>query len=379
MSQFIKKGSMFTVTDDANLDVHKSLPAGHYIVCFDPNMGWFFQQCDGFDLPSKIYGSVTETVDRILSTYSMRRQSTGVLLSGEKGSGKTLISKMVSMQALAKGIPTLVINTPFNGDSFNKLIQQIDQPCIVLFDEFEKVYDRDEQQALLTLLDGVFPSSKLFLFTCNDKWRIDNHMTNRPGRIYYALEYGGLDQAFVREYCIDNLKNQAYVDSVCRIGSLFDKFNFDMLKALVEEMNRYDESPLQSLKYLNAKPDADSGGTYEIDVYYKNIKCEGYLYPSSHSGNPLNQAEYNFSWQPDSDVKIPGLKRNARRETYQFHFSLEHMTSVDAEKGEFTFINDEQESRAVFRRKKSEGWSWKEGVDQWFGPEFAEPDEESAP
>jgi hypothetical protein len=78
-----------------------------------------------------------------------------------------------------QGVPTIVINAPWCGDKFNTLIQSIQQPCIVMFDEFEKVYSSEEQEAMLTLLDGIYSSKKLFLLTSNDKWRVDSHMRNR--------------------------------------------------------------------------------------------------------------------------------------------------------------------------------------------------------
>ena len=163
-----------------------------------------------------------------------RDASTGVMLTGEKGSGKTLLAKNVSFEAAKQGIPTIIINAAWCGDAFNSLIQSIEQPAIILFDEFEKVYDKDDQQQILTLLDGVFPSKKLFVLTCNDKWRVDVHMRNRPGRIYYMLDFAGLDHDFIRDYCADNLKAQEHTEAVCKISSLFDEFNFDMLKALID-------------------------------------------------------------------------------------------------------------------------------------------------
>ncbi len=45
------------------------------------------------------------------------------------------------------------------------------------------------------------------------------------------------------------------------INSL-NEFNFDMLKALVEEMNRYNETPTDALAMLNAKPEFDIGWMY---------------------------------------------------------------------------------------------------------------------
>jgi SpoVK/Ycf46/Vps4 family AAA+-type ATPase len=97
-------------------------------------------------------------------------------------------------------VPTIVINQPLVGKKFNSFLQTISQPSIILFDEFEKVYEQSaEQEAILTLLDGVYPSKKLFLLTCNDTAKINSNMKNRPGRLFYFLKFKGLDQRFFRE------------------------------------------------------------------------------------------------------------------------------------------------------------------------------------
>ena len=185
MTFYLRNGTAFRVTDEANIDLHTTLPAGNYVVKLNQMSGeLYLEQIDSFVSPKKIYGDTTRNVERIINTYFDRTSSTGVMLAGEKGSGKTLLSKQVCVAAAEKNIPTIVINSAWHGDQFNTLIQSIDQPCVILFDEFEKVYDRDEQEAILTLLDGVFPSKKLFILTCNDKWRVDAHMRNRPGRIF---------------------------------------------------------------------------------------------------------------------------------------------------------------------------------------------------
>lgn len=140
------------------------------------------------------------------------------------------------------------------GETFNTFLQSIKQPTIVLFDEFEKVYEgHGEQEALLTLLDGVYPSKKLFLLTCNNKNHIDSHFRNRPGRVYYTLDFTGLGADFVQEYCNDNLNPEfrSKAAGVVAVAKMFERFNMDMLKAMVEEINRYGESAQDVLKYLN--------------------------------------------------------------------------------------------------------------------------------
>jgi len=186
MSYFIKNGNTFNVADKAAIDLQDHLPVGNYIVKENPmNETLYLEQVESFDSVGKIYGDISHYSGRILNTFAERSVSTGVMLTGVKGSGKTLLARILSIDGAKKNYPTIIINTPLHGDKFNTLIQDIDQPCIILFDEFEKVYDRTEQESILTLLDGVFPTKKLFVITCNDKWRVDQHMRIRPGRIYY--------------------------------------------------------------------------------------------------------------------------------------------------------------------------------------------------
>lgn len=287
MSHFFRNGNTFRVADDKAIEVHEFLPAGNYIVKMDPFENFFLEEVEQFKPIKKVYGDALKNADRILNTFDSREMSTGVLLNGEKGSGKTLLAKTLSIEAGNKGIPTIIINTDWHGDKFNKLIQDINQPAIIMFDEFEKVYGEETQEAVLTLMDGVFPTKKLFVLTCNDKWRINSHMRNRPGRLYYMIDYKGLDHAFIVEYCQDNLNAKQYIEKICTIASMFDQFNFDMLKALVEEMNRYDESPADALRILNAKPEFDSGSKYSVEVTFEGEKITE-LRRDEWKGNPLN-------------------------------------------------------------------------------------------
>ena len=292
MTYYLKSGNTYRISSKEQMDLHEELPAGNYTICQDMNGNLFLQQIDSFEISTKLYGDTTRHTDRIFSTFMDRSASTGVLLNGEKGSGKSLLAKNLSIRAAEHGVPTIVINVPWAGDKFNQLIQNIEQPCVVLFDEFEKVYDQESQEQILTLLDGVFPSKKLFVLTCNDKWRIDSHMRNRPGRIFYMLDFKGLDADFIREYCEDNLNAKEYIERVVQISGTFSAFNFDMLKALVEEMNRYNEAPQDAMKMLNAKPEYSEEARYKVSLHVdgKLIEEENLGSDSEWRGNPLSKS-----------------------------------------------------------------------------------------
>ena len=291
----MKSGNTFRIATKESMDLHEVLPVGNYVVKQDQFENFFIEQIEDFDVPTKMYGDTLRNTDRVINSFWNRDKSTGVMLVGEKGSGKTLLSKNICVEMAKQGVPTIVINAPWCGDKFNTLIQSIEQPCIVLFDEFEKVYNSDEQEAMLTLLDGIYSSKKLFLLTSNDKWRVDSHMRNRPGRIFYMVNFVGLDEAFIREYFADNLNDKSHTDKIANIASVFSAFNFDMLKALVEEMNRYNESPQEALRILNVKAEFDSGATYSVEIYRGDRKADR-VSPTHWTGTPLSTKDICISY-----------------------------------------------------------------------------------
>lgn len=323
-------------TSKANLNLVEKIPPGNYIVQFNQLTNSFYlTRIHDFELPKKLYCNINEQADRILNTFHDRANTTGVLLVGEKGSGKSLLAKVISVKALKYGIPTIIINTPFTGDAFNQFIQAIHQECIITFDEFEKTYnssfddngdvDAPSQEKILTLLDGMFPSKKLFLFTANNRYKINLHMINRPGRLFYNLEFTGIDNQFIKEYCEDRLNEKKYIRSIQEVRAMIREFNFDMLQSLVEEMNRYDESPMDALKMLNIKPSKENE-TYEV----KMKKKAGYkIYPGHHSigCNPLlNGASFYLTKKDGGNISM--------------FLSYNDMISTDIENGIFQYEKD---------------------------------------
>lgn len=344
MTYFLKNGNTFQVSSKEAMDLHDVLPAGNYVVKEMPMDGpLYLEHIDSFEIKGKRYGDLNKNTDRILNTFMDRPASTGVILAGEKGSGKSLLAKNLSAEAATRlNIPTIVINAPWVGDKFNSFIQSIEQPCIILFDEFEKVYDSDDQEKALTLLDGVFPSKKMFVLTCNDKWRVDQHMRNRPGRIFYMLDFKGLSNEFIIEYCNDNLNDKSHIDKLCSIASLFSKFNFDMLKAVVEEMNRYNESPQDAIRMLNAKPEFDGGNKYAVKLIVAGEELEETDIESNEwTGNPL-QSDVNLHYKEyttDSKSADVSIDDDDNWNWTRVRFGRNDLLKIDAAKGTFVFSN----------------------------------------
>lgn len=279
-NKFFKQGDRYVVASNDAMHIMDKLPPLTYTVRYNQDAdSYYLQAIDNFTI-GKIYGNATKNADRIMNTFESRKAATGALLLGEKGSGKTLLAKVLSVMGREKGYPTIVVNQPHHGDNFNRFMQLIEQPAIVLFDEFEKVYsgvdqagDRvSSQENMLTLLDGSYPSKKLYILTCNNKYVIDSNMKNRPGRLFYNIEYHGIEIELVREYCADNLKDMSQAEGIEKIVQVFHNFNFDMLKALVEEMNRYNSSAAEIIDIMNIKIE-DTSGSFDVEVWVDGIKA----------------------------------------------------------------------------------------------------------
>ena len=117
---------------------------------------------------------------------------------------------------------------------------------------------------------------------------MNENLLNRPGRLFYKLEFAGLDVKFVRAYCQDNLINKTHLEQVCSISRLFSKFSFDLHKALVEEMNRYGEGPSEALRFLNARPDLCFGqGTFDITIRVNGTELahHQFAFPQTYCGD----------------------------------------------------------------------------------------------
>ena len=240
----INTGNTFRIFDDS-LRTYEQFPVNSYIVRFDKMTGFYLEAYTAPEInEEKIYGVHDQKVNKVLRSFEAFNRNLGVILSGNKGIGKSLFAKMLSIKALEKGYPLIVVDKFIPGIA--AYLESINQEVVVLFDEFDKTFGEVKvsenqatpQSSMLSLFDGVSGGKKLFVVTCNKLESLNAYLVNRPGRFHYhfRFEYPSADE--VREYLTDKLDEKYYreIDNVVAFSRKVD-LNYDCLRAIAFELN----------------------------------------------------------------------------------------------------------------------------------------------
>lgn len=320
-----------------------------------------------FTVPEVIYGSMLARVNKVATTYEQRPSSTGVLLSGDKGSGKTLMASLICNRLIESGVPVILINEPFAGTDFIEFVNDIGE-AVLFFDEFGKTYSdknieqespqrsRSEsssntslQNDLLSLFDGSHSSKRLILMTENDTRSINSFMINRPGRIYYHFKYHKLDEDMVVEYCESQGVPENIIKQIKSVRVRSAVFSFDILVAIVAEWKRFgdNESNVEELIADLNVPQGNEGLSHMLIEEVKDLHTGNKLFvharainkrfPTPNHDDHIGNIDYFMSEELSTDED--GGYNYSHELTYSMKVSdiieqtLTHTTFLDRSRG----------------------------------------------
>lgn len=257
----INSGNTYHIYDNS-VKLYNGLPAQIYGINFNPMTGFSLYQHEDIEIGEKIYGVHESKVLKVISSFKSFARSLGVILSGDKGIGKSLFAKILCKKAVAEGYPVVICDTCYPG--IGQFIDSIDQECVILFDEFDKTFKKsndddkfDAQAAMLSLFDGVSMNKKLFCVTCNDIGKLNDFLVNRPGRFHYHFRFEYPNQQEIETYMRDHLSEDRYgeIDKVVNFARKVD-LNYDCLRAISYELMHCDtfEEAIADLNII--KPNA---------------------------------------------------------------------------------------------------------------------------
>lgn len=260
---------------DDSLRVYEKLPAQSYVVRFSDRRGFYLSKYVDMEITEeKVYGVHEAKIPKVMNSFAEMNRSLGVILSGDKGIGKSLFANMLSCAAMEQGLPVIVVDTYYSGIA--SYIESIEQEALILFDEFDKTFgdvrardgESKPQTALLSLFDGLSGGKKLFVITCNNLHSLSDYLLNRPGRFHYHMRFEYPSVSEIRMYLQDKLSEEYYgeIDSVIAFSSKVN-LNYDCLRAITFELNHgltFKEA-IQDLNILNM-----NNRNYKLTLKFEN-------------------------------------------------------------------------------------------------------------
>lgn len=208
-----------------------------------------FKENGELNLPKKIYSTKTDDVfkKRIMTYFNKANtNTTGVMLAGVKGTGKTVMMKLLAKES---GLPIIVVNPDYPEGKLIKFFKSFTTPVCVLFDEVEKNF---KTEYMLDFLDGVEKTTqKLVIMTCNDLSQVSQYMQDRCSRIRYLRRYSPDENAALLPMLADDfgIKNKEEVVKFCKEN--IKLLSMDNIVSFMSEVKMLEDEDISLQEIIN--------------------------------------------------------------------------------------------------------------------------------
>lgn len=267
----ISYGNSYEIFDDT-LKTYECLPVQNYIVRFSQHKGFYLEKYPDIEIKeSKIYGVHLEKIQKVINAFEEFERNLGVILSGDKGIGKSLFAKLLSIEARKRGYPLIVVDRFILGIA--SYLESIEQKVMILFDEFDKTFDATNdgvppQSTMLGLFDGISVGKKLFVITCNKLSMLNDYLINRPGRFHYHFRFNYPSPEEITTYLQDKIASKFY-DEIPNVVAFSKKvnLNYDCLRTIAFELGKGNDFKdiIKDLNIVNVET-----VRYCVELNYKN-------------------------------------------------------------------------------------------------------------
>lgn len=208
-----------------------------------------FETTVSFNLPPKIYNTEKDIdfIDKVIKKYNNTESGVlGVMLSGLKGGGKTVMLKQI---ALKSNLPIILLDRGFPEYKYKSLFKgMVDTDACFVFDEIDKADEGFNIGDLLQVLDGMNTiGKKLMLFACNNEKKVNEFLVDRCSRIRYWKRFEKMSQDLIEQVVNDLIEGERAPEISKFIYENFKCVSFDNILSFVDEVKTFPESSLKEL------------------------------------------------------------------------------------------------------------------------------------
>lgn len=244
-----------------------------YDLCWDDWENKAFLKENGkLNLPNPLYSLEKDDqfINRVLNYFNTTNaNTTGVLLAGTKGTGKSVLAKRIAKES---NLPIIVVSDTFRTNRLVPFFKGFKTPVCIIFDEIDKNGRYWDTSEMLKFLDGIeITCKKLVLFTCNDVDSLNENLFDRCSRIRYYKEYDdNSNEVFVKEIC----KNEG-IEEIEKLSEFiidnFEILSFDNILSFIREVKQFPDMSYEDLLYdMNISTKSDlkkkNNGDFTISI-----------------------------------------------------------------------------------------------------------------
>lgn len=191
----------------------------------------------------------TKFINKVLAHYNRTNTgTTGVILAGVKGTGKTVMAKSIAKKS---DLPIVLLDKKFPPREITGLMTKLkDEKVCIIIDEIDKINDHAyDDDFLLQLFDGISTcGNNLIISTCNNVEDVNEYLLDRCSRIRYYKEFEEMSPSMIQAILENRLNDKTEVKPLTDfVIQNFGLISFDNVTAFAEEVNENPNETFESL------------------------------------------------------------------------------------------------------------------------------------